>query len=78
MNGPEARIYTVRGTHLCIAIGSMEMVFTPAMFRELAAKGLALCDQIDPQPAFERDRHLNDSELSGGNRRLGSSSDSEG
>ena len=34
--------------------------------------------ELNPRPAFERDHHLDDPELSGSSRRLGSSSDVEG
>ena len=63
------RVSIIRGADICVSRGSMSLTFTVEEFREVAEKGIALCDTIDRRAPFARDRHLNDSSLSGGSRR---------
>ena len=70
MSGYPPRVSIIRGTDICVSRGSISQVFTVEEFREIAEKGIALCDTIDRRAPFARDRHLNDSELSSGGSRI--------
>lgn len=78
MSGIPARVYLVRGDRVCVSRGSASLIFTVEEFRDIADHGIALCDTVERRSPFLRTNHLDDPELSGGSRRLGSSSDAEG
>lgn len=59
------RIETVRGSHICLSVIQVDLMFTPDEARDIADRFKTAADELDPRPAFARDAAMRDDALTG-------------